>query len=128
MPTHAFASCAALSVLSLVGRLAVFPLLAVSLAHAPLGLMVLVSFMLIHSQIAMPTPAGAGALDVAVLGGEAGFATHAAAVLLWWRVYMTLIPIVVGFTIGTAMYGRLVWDLLPRVRSRSATSLDVTAV
>jgi hypothetical protein len=89
--------------------------------------MFLVSFMLIHSQIAMPTPAGAGAIDVAVLGGEAGVATHAAAVLVWWRVYATLIPIAVGFAFGTAIYGRLVWRLLPRGRS-GTIGADATAV
>jgi uncharacterized membrane protein YbhN (UPF0104 family) len=128
VPPRAFAWCAALSLLSLVARIAVFPLLAVSLADAPAGIMVLVSFMMVHSQIAMPTPAGVGAIDLAILGGEAGIATHAAAVLVWWRVYMTVIPIVVGFTIGTVMYGRLVWRLLPRGRSRAAMSVDVTTV
>jgi len=128
MSPNAFAWCAALSAVSLAGRLAIFPLLAVRLADAPVGAMFLVSFMLIHSQIAMPTPAGVGAIDVAVLGGEAGVATHAAAVLVWWRVYVTLIPIFVGFTIGTAMYGRLVWRLLPRGRSRTTMGADATAV
>lgn len=118
--------CLVLSVVSLVARVAILPALALTLPQAPsVGVLALISFTLVHGQIAMPTPAGAGPIEMVFLMGGTGITREAGRVLGWWRVYATLIPVVLGFVLGALTYGRAVLRALPFNRSRrSDDALD----
>jgi uncharacterized membrane protein YbhN (UPF0104 family) len=62
-----------LSFLNLATRVAILPVLASTLPSPPeLGPMVLGSFALLYSQMLLPTPSGAGAVELGFLGGAAG--------------------------------------------------------
>lgn len=113
LPMSALVWCVALSMIALVARVAVLPVLAWAYADAPPGAMALVSFTLLHGQIALPTPGGAGPIELAFAEGAVGIDQHAGLILGWWRLYITLIPIVVGFGLGALAYGRLAWQVIP---------------
>ena len=113
IPSSALAWCVALSVVALAGRLVVLPALVLLLPDAPsLGVLTLVSFTVIHGQIAMPTPGGAGPIELAFLKGGIGVNEGSGALLGWWRLYATLLPAVFGVCIGAATYGRQVLQAL----------------
>lgn len=120
IPVSVLVWCLVLSVISLVSRVAILPLLALAVAPVPLGVIVLVSFTLLHSQMALPTPAGAGPIELAFMNGAVGLTTHAGWVLGWWRVYTTLLPIVAGFFLGAHAYGKQVLRVLPFGGKRNA--------
>ncbi len=113
LPASAVLWCIGLSVISLVARVGVLPVLAWAYSGAPPGAMALVSFALVHGQMALPTPGGAGPIELAFTEGAVGFTHRAGLVLGWWRVYMTLTPVIVGFGLGALVYGRLAWQVIP---------------
>jgi len=77
------------SLFNVVARTLMLPVLALSLpSHPPVGVMLVGSFILLYSQLFLPTPAGAGAVDLGFLGGVAGNLGPAdAGLLLAWRFY-----------------------------------------
>jgi uncharacterized membrane protein YbhN (UPF0104 family) len=78
-----------LTVLDVLSRIALLPILAAGVAGAPsAGVLALASFAMLYGQIAMPTPGGAGIVELGVLGGAAGdLGANTAGILLWWRAY-----------------------------------------
>jgi uncharacterized membrane protein YbhN (UPF0104 family) len=83
-----------LTVVSIVARVLILPVLAAghgfAAAWAPLTL---ASFALLHSQLLLPTPSGAGAVDLGfavTLGGAGGV------LLLSWRFYTSVIAVLLG--------------------------------
>jgi len=78
-----------LTALDVITRIALLPVLALTVTDAPgWGLLAIASFAMLYGQIAMPTPGGAGIVDLGVLGGAAGdLGSHAGSILLWWRAY-----------------------------------------
>jgi uncharacterized membrane protein YbhN (UPF0104 family) len=52
------------------------------------------SFVLLYAQLILPTPSGAGVVDLGLLGGAAG--DLGGATLLWWRFYSSGIGVLVG--------------------------------
>lgn len=77
------------SLFNVVARTLMLPVLALSLpSHPPVGVMLVGSFILLYSQLVLPTPAGAGAVDLAFLGGMAGnLGPGDGALLVAWRFY-----------------------------------------
>ena len=63
------------------------PVLALTLPeHPPFGVMLVGSFVLLYAQLVLPTPAGAGAVDLGFLGGMAGdLGADETGLLLAWR-------------------------------------------
>ncbi len=107
MPIRTAAASIGLSVVSLVARVAIFPVIALATpAPPPLGVAVLASFGLLYGQLAVPTPSGAGPVDVAVLKGAAGVTAGAGFVLATWRLYTTILVAAVGTVLGVVIYGR----------------------
>jgi hypothetical protein len=105
IPLRTLATGLALSVLSLASRVAILPLLASLLPESPpMGVLALASFTLHYAQVALPTPAGAGPIELAVLQGGLG-TTEAGALLGWWRLYMTILPAAGGLVLGAIVYG-----------------------
>src|SRR4029453_384599 len=83
-----------LTVVAVTARVLILPVLA--LGHgvfsewAPLAL---ASFTLLHSQMVLPTPSGAGAVDV---GFAVGMGGGAGALLLTWRFYTSVVAVLLG--------------------------------
>lgn len=112
MPGGIAGACFVLSAVSLLARIGIFPLLALTVSHPPsLGVATLASFGLLYGQLAIPTPSGAGAVDVAVLKGAAGLTTGAGAVLAAWRLYTTVLVAVIGVAVGSIAYGRAIFSV-----------------
>lgn len=98
---------AGISLYNVLARVAVLPLLALSLpSHPPLGILLLGSFALLYSQLILPTPAGVGAVDLGFLVGVAGNLGPAApGLLLAWRIYTVGLGAVVGILLALRALG-----------------------
>src|SRR5262249_18015466 len=85
-----------LTVVAIVARSSILPVVALTLSSSPpFGVMVLASIGASYGQVLLPTPAGAGIVDVALLRGAAGdLGAGAAHVLLAWRIYTVVLPLV----------------------------------
>jgi uncharacterized membrane protein YbhN (UPF0104 family) len=106
MPVWAVAGSIPLTVLHVVVRIAILPAVFATLPNPPaLGTVVVGSFALLYGQNFLPTPSGAGAIELGFLDGAAGdVGPDASALLVMWRFYTTLLPIMLGLVFGTAMY------------------------
>lgn len=78
-----------LTVIDVVSRIALLPLLAFGVPGAPpADVLAIASFAMLYGQIAMPTPGGAGIVDIGLMGGAAGnLGSDASDIVFWWRVY-----------------------------------------
>jgi uncharacterized membrane protein YbhN (UPF0104 family) len=78
-----------LTVVDVFTRLALLPLLASAVPNAPPSdVLAIASFAMLYGQIAMPTPGGAGIVDLGLMGGMAGdLGNDAGEIVVWWRVY-----------------------------------------
>jgi uncharacterized membrane protein YbhN (UPF0104 family) len=117
MPRWPLVASLPLSFLNLATRVAVLPVLAATLPDPPeLGPMVLGSFALLYSQLILPTPSGAGAVELGFLGGAAGdLGSRAGWLLLAWRFYTNGVGVVLGIALGAHAYG---WPALRRLARR----------
>ena len=111
MPVGALLGSAFLGFLNLASRTAILPVLLATLPEPPpLGPSILGSFALLYSQLALPTPAGAGAVDLGLLAGAAGdTGTSGLEMLIWWRFYTTFIGVLAGGWVAARVFG---WDVL----------------
>jgi uncharacterized membrane protein YbhN (UPF0104 family) len=114
MPRWPLVASVPLSLINLVTRTAILPVLALTLAHPPaLGPMMLGSFALLYSQLVLPTPSGAGAVELGFLGGAAGdLGDDQAWLLLAWRFYTNGIGVILGVWLAAQIYG---WPALRRL-------------
>lgn len=89
---------APLSLVNIIGRTAMLPLLVMTLPdHAPQGVLWVGSFALLYSQLVLPTPAGAGPVELGFLGGAAGdLGPEAALLLVAWRFYTVGLGVILG--------------------------------
>ena len=89
---------ATLTALSMVLRVAILPVLVAGQPGLATGAVVLGSFTLLFGQLALPTPAGAGAVELGFVGGFAGTLSAAtlATLLIAWRVYTLILPAALG--------------------------------
>jgi uncharacterized membrane protein YbhN (UPF0104 family) len=71
---------------------------------------------LLYGQLMVPTPSGAGPIDVAFLAGASGVSASAGKVLGAWRLYTTILPVTAGLIVGVVVYGRTALSLLIRPR------------
>ena len=87
-----------LSLVNIVGRTAMLPLLVMTLPdHAPQGVLWVGSFALLYSQLVLPTPAGAGPVELGFLSGAAGnLGPEAALLLVAWRFYTVGLGVILG--------------------------------
>jgi uncharacterized membrane protein YbhN (UPF0104 family) len=97
-----------LTLVNVAARVAMLPVLALTLdAHPPLGAVAMGSFALLYSQLILPTPAGAGAVELGFLGGAAGeLGANDALLLLAWRFYTTGVGVLLGVLLFLHRYGR----------------------
>jgi uncharacterized membrane protein YbhN (UPF0104 family) len=96
-----------LTLLSVACRVAVLPVLAQSLpAPPPVHVLAVSSFALIYGQLFLPTPGGAGAIELLFSSGAAGnLGGSLGTVFILWRACTTGIPVVVGFGLAIPRYG-----------------------
>jgi uncharacterized membrane protein YbhN (UPF0104 family) len=106
-----------LSFLNLATRVAILPVLALTLPSPPeVGPLLVGSFGLLYSQMFLPTPSGAGAVELGFLGGAAGdLGSRAGWLLLAWRFYTNGVGIVLGVGLAAHAYG---WPALRRLARR----------
>jgi uncharacterized membrane protein YbhN (UPF0104 family) len=85
-----------LSAVALGARLAILPVLVWSWsAHVPSGPSWLASFALVHGPLLLPTPSGAGAVDLGLLAAVPS-GGNAAVLLVFWRIYTSGLGAVAG--------------------------------
>jgi uncharacterized membrane protein YbhN (UPF0104 family) len=124
MPRWPLVASVPLSLVNLGARVAILPVLALTLTSPPaLGPMILGSFALLYSQLVLPTPSGAGAVELGFLGGAAGDLGEGQGwLLLAWRCYTSGLGVVLGIWLAAQIYG---WPALRRlVRSAAAQVTD----
>jgi uncharacterized membrane protein YbhN (UPF0104 family) len=117
MPRWPLVASLPMTFLNLATRVAILPVLASTLPHPPeLGPMLLGSFALLYSQLILPTPSGAGAVDLGFLGGAAGdLGGRAGWLLLAWRFYSNGVGVILGIALAAHTYG---WPALRRLARR----------
>jgi uncharacterized membrane protein YbhN (UPF0104 family) len=106
-----------MSLVNLATRVAILPVLALTLpSPPPMGPLVLGSFALLYSQLVLPTPSGAGAVELGFLGGAAGdFGAGEGWLLLAWRIYTNGIGVLLGVVLAARVYG---WPALRQLAGR----------
>ena len=121
IPTGILLATIPLSFLNLATRVAILPVLALTLPHPPpLGPTAVGSFALLYSQLVLPTPSGAGAVDLGFVSGAAGeLGREEAWMLFLWRFYTNGVGILLGVALAIRLYGwRAVTALARRRRDR----------
>ena len=98
------AAATALTAVSIVARVAILPVLVAGHAGVALGTVVLGSFALLYGQLFLPTPAGAGGVELGFVAGFAGVlsAGELAGLLVAWRIY----TLILGATLGGVLFAR----------------------
>ncbi|MBA3521999.1 MAG: flippase-like domain-containing protein [Gemmatimonadales bacterium] len=117
MPRWQLVATVPLTFLNLATRVAILPVLAMTLpSPPPLGALAVGSFALLYSQLVLPTPAGAGAVELGFLGGAAGdLGKTEGWLLLAWRFYTSGIGVLLGVLLAARIYG---WPALRRLARR----------
>jgi len=120
MPAWPIAASVVLTLISQAARVAILPVMALTLPHPPpIGPLVFGSFALIYSQLLLPTPSGAGVVDIGFVGGAVGnLGERHRALLFIWRFYTTIVPIALGVILGLREYGRPVVTAILRGRAQ----------
>lgn len=101
-----------LTVAQIASRVAILPVLALTLpSPPPLFATILGSFVLLYGQALIPTPAGAGAVELGFVEGAAGeLGVETGELLIIWRLYTTLLGLALGVAFAVYRYG---WSAIP---------------
>lgn len=122
---------APLTLVSVAARVALLPVLALTLPQPPpIEALALGSFALIYGQLLLPTPSGAGAVDIAFLGGAAGnLGSGRGALLVLWRLDTLGLSALLGGALALRIYGRAgLFRIVAWLRQRrEATSPECSA-
>jgi uncharacterized membrane protein YbhN (UPF0104 family) len=130
MPVWVLILSLPLTAASVSARIAVLPVLLTTLQPQPrLGPSAVGSFALLYSQLVLPTPSGAGAVDLGFVGGAAGdLGPQQARLLLLWRFYSSGLGAVAGLALAARLFGvqalrrAVAGALLARRRAVTVTS------
>lgn len=116
MPRWPLVASVPLSVVGIATRVAILPVLTLTLpSPPPIGPATFGSFALLYSQMVLPTPSGAGAVELGFLGGAAGDLGESQGwFLLAWRFYTTGLGVLLGAGLAARLYG---WPTLRRLLS-----------
>jgi uncharacterized membrane protein YbhN (UPF0104 family) len=117
MPRWPLIASIPMSFINLATRIAILPVLALTLPAPPeLGPLFVGSFALLYSQLVLPTPSGAGAVELGFLGGAAGDLGEDEGKLLFaWRLYTNGIGVILGVALAARIYG---WGALRQLVGR----------
>jgi uncharacterized membrane protein YbhN (UPF0104 family) len=118
MPAWPLLASVPLTLLGLAARVAILPVLALTLPFPPpMGPLAFGSFALLYAQILVPTPSGAGVIDLGFVGGAVGnLGEHHRQLLLIWRVYTTAAVVGIGVIVALNAYGVAAVSALARWR------------
>jgi len=107
MPLGPLLASGPMTLINLVARTAVLPVLAMTLPDPPaIGPMVVGSFGLLYSQLVLPTPAGTGGVELGFLAGAAGqFGGRGVVLLLAWRFWTTGFGLLLAAWVLAREYG-----------------------
>ena len=106
LPWPALLVCLPTSLVNVVTRTLVLPVLAATLPAPPApGVLLVGSFVLLYSQLVLPTPAGVGAVDLALLGGAAGQLDGGVSLLVAWRFYTVGAGVLLGVGLALQAFG-----------------------
>jgi uncharacterized membrane protein YbhN (UPF0104 family) len=96
-----------LSCFNVLARTLMLPLLALTLpGHPAFGVMAFGSFLLLYSQLILPTPAGAGVVELGFLAGVAGdLGSGTTSLLVAWRFYSVGAGVLLGVASAVASLG-----------------------
>lgn len=119
MPVWPLLASAPCTLVDLITRVAILPVLAQTLpVPPPAGPLWVGSFALLYVQLLLPTPSGAGAVELGFLGGAAGeLGGHEGSLLVAWRFYTNGVGLLLGAWLAVRMYG---WPAIRRAVSRVA--------
>ena len=103
-----------LSLVAMLTRIAILPVLLLTLPDPPqVPAMVFGSFALLYSQMVLPTPSGAGVVELGYLGGAAGALGEGHGwILVAWRFYTNGIGVLLGVWLASTIYG---WPVLQKL-------------
>ncbi len=122
MPRWPLLASVPLSAIAMATRIAILPVLAFTLpSPPPLGPVIFGSFALLYSQMVLPTPSGAGVVELGFLGGAAGELGEGQGwILLAWRFYTNGLGLLLGVWLALSIYG---WPVLRKVLRGKAVPL-----
>lgn len=114
MPRWPLLASIPFSAIPIATRIAILPVLALTLPSPPaLGPVIFGSFALLYSQMVLPTPSGAGVVELGFLGGAAGELGEGQGwILLAWRFYTNGLGVLLGVWLALSIYG---WPVLRKV-------------
>ena len=118
------ATVGCLTLVSLAARTAVLPILAAGIPGVKASILIVGSYLLLLGQAVLPTPAGAGGVELGFLAGFSGSLPGRAAgqLLVLWRFYTLLLAVVAG----ALMLARAGWlrraPMAPRAAQDQARS------
>ncbi|MEP6571140.1 MAG: lysylphosphatidylglycerol synthase domain-containing protein [Gemmatimonadota bacterium] len=117
MPRWPVLASLPLTFINVVARTALLPVLALTVSDPPaIGPTAVGSFALLYSQLILPTPSGAGAVDLGFMAGAAGdLGDGSGLLLLAWRFYSVGAGALLGFWLAGRIYG---WKALKNRMSR----------
>jgi uncharacterized membrane protein YbhN (UPF0104 family) len=121
---RAIALSAMLTAVSMAARTAILPILVANHPGIDVGSVIPGSFALLFGQLALPTPAGAGGVELGFVGGFAGAmsARDLAALLIAWRAY----TLILGAALGAVLLARGSFERwTTRRRYNSSSSVNV---
>jgi uncharacterized membrane protein YbhN (UPF0104 family) len=120
MPRWPLVASAIVSLIPIATRIAILPVLTLTLpSPPPLGPVIFGSFALLYSQMVLPTPSGAGVVELGFLGGAAGqLGDGQGWILLAWRFYTNGLGVLLGVWLAVHIYG---WPVLRKVLRGKAT-------
>jgi uncharacterized membrane protein YbhN (UPF0104 family) len=121
MPRWPLIASIPMSFVNLATRVAILPVLALTLPDPPaMGPLTVGSFALLYSQLVLPTPSGAGAVELGFLGGAAGeLGPSEGSLLFAWRMYTNGIGVILGVVLAARIYG---WAALRQLAGRWSDS------
>ena len=119
MPAWPLLASVPLTFIGLAARVAILPVLALTLPFPPpIGPLTFGSFALLYAQILVPTPSGAGVIDLGFVGGAVGnLGEHHRRLLFIWRVYTTFAVVAIGVIVALRVYGAAALSALVRRRA-----------
>ena len=122
MPLWMLLASIPLTLVNLGARVAILPVLVSTLPDPPpLGAVTMASFALLYSQLILPTPSGAGAVELGFQVGAAGDLHGGEGNLNFvWRIYTAIVLVVAGVILGGIKYGSEFVGWLKRRRSSRA--------
>jgi uncharacterized membrane protein YbhN (UPF0104 family) len=128
MPAWPLLASVPLTLLGLAARVAILPVLALTLPFPPpMGPLTFGSFALLYAQILVPTPSGAGVIDLGFVGGAVGdLGEHHRKLLLIWRFYTTAAVVAIGVIVAVRVYGPALVAWLARRREARNAKGDIS--